>query len=304
MNAGTSAGLPRGLQNALSRRVQELWGPDLSIAGVRPVSGGDINEAACLTLSDGRRLFLKYNPNPLPRLFEVEARGLSLLKGTQTVRVPEVYGVGEATEEHPAFLLLEWIEPDSSRSPEVLREFGRRLARMHRCSWGFYGLDHDNYIGSLPQRNTPTRSWVEFYREHRLGAQMERALQGGRLPAKRRERLERLLERLDDVIDDAIVKPSLLHGDLWGGNFLLSGGEAVLIDPAVYYGDREIELAFTELFGGFPPEFYEGYNEVWPLDPGYEERKPLYQLYPLLVHLNLFGEGYGPSVDRVLQRYV
>lgn len=297
-------GLPEALFEALTRRIRELWGPSTSLVRAEPVSGGDIHEAARIVLSDGRTLFVKYNPEPLPGLFEVEERGLALLRSTQTVRVPEVYAAAEATEKHPAFLLMEWIEPGGS-SPDTLRAFGRGLAHLHRHSGEFYGLDHDNYIGSLPQPNTPTRSWVEFYRERRLGVQMELAGERGRLPAKRRERLERLRERLEEFIDESHVKPSLLHGDLWGGNYLISSeGEAVLIDPAVYYGDREVELAFTELFGGFPPEFYEGYREVWPLDPGYEERKPLYQLYPLLVHLNLFGEGYGGRVDRVLRHYV
>jgi fructosamine-3-kinase len=289
---------------ALTEMIRELWGASLAVRSAESVSGGDINEAARITLSDGRALFLKYNLEPLPQLFEVEAHGLALLGDTRTVRVPDVYAVRESTENHPAFLLMEWLSPSSSRTPDVMRGFGRKLVRLHQHTWNAYGLDHDNYIGSLPQRNTPTRSWVEFYREHRLGAQRELAKRLGRLPAERQGKLERLMERLDELIDESSVRPSLLHGDLWGGNYLVSEGEAVLIDPAVYYGDREVELAFTELFGGFPPEFYEGYSEVWPLDADYEERKALYQLYPLLVHLNLFGESYGASVDRVLQRYV
>jgi len=265
------------------------------------VSGGDIHQAAKLGLRTGDVLFLKFSERPLPRVFEVEAKGLERLRGAGELRVPEVLAVGET------FLLLEWIEPDPAPpTARTMRDFGRRLARLHQHlnEQGLYGLDHDNYIGTLPQVNTPTRSWVEFYRARRLGAQLELARSRGRLPPKRRARLERLMERLDEFIDERNVQPSLLHGDLWGGNFLLSGGEAVLIDPAVYYGDREIDLAFTELFGGFPSTFYEGYNEVWPLDPCYEERKALYQLYPLLIHLNLFGESYGPGVDRVLRRYV
>ena len=265
------------------------------------VSGGDIHQAAKLVLRTGDALFLKFSERPLPRIFEVEAEGLERLRRAGELRVPEVLAVGET------FLLLEWIEPDPAPpTARAMRDFGRRLARLHQHlnEQGLYGLDHDNYIGTLPQVNTPTRSWVEFYRARRLGAQLELARSRGRLPPKRREKLERLMERLDEFIDEQSAKPSLLHGDLWGGNFLLSEGEAVLIDPAVYYGDREIDLAFTELFGGFSSAFYEGYNEVWPLDPDYEERKALYQLYPLLIHLNLFGESYGPGVDRVLRRYV
>lgn len=294
---------PDALWEALTVTIRGLWGESLTVRNVAGVSGGDINEAAKITLSDGRTLFLKYNPEPLPRLFEVEARGLALLREARAVRVPHVYAVRPSTEDHPAFLLMEWLPTGSSRTPDVMREFGRKLARLHQHTWESYGLDYDNYIGSLPQRNTPTRSWVEFYRGQRLGAQRELAKRLGRLPAEREAKLERLMERLDELIDESSVRPSLLHGDLWGGNYLVSEGEAVLIDPAVYYGDREVELAFTELFGGFSREFYEGYSEVWPLDADYEERKALYQLYPLLVHLNLFGESYGAGVDRVLRRY-
>ncbi len=288
----------------LTQTIRELWGSSLMIQGAESVSGGDINEAGKIILSDGRVLFLKYNPEPLPRLFEVEAHGLILLRNTCTVCVPEVYALCEAAEEHPAFILMEWLNLDGSRTPDIMREFGRKLAQMQQHSGETYGLNYDNYIGSLSQRNTPTRSWVAFYRDHRLGAQAELAKRLGRLPSYREKLIDRLRERLGEFIDESSVKPSLLHGDLWGGNYLISGGEAVLIDPAVYYGDREVELAFTELFGGFSREFYEGYNEIWPLDPSYEERKALYQLYPLLVHLNLFGESYGARVDRVLQRYV
>ncbi len=295
--------LPPELLAPLLHEIRVRWGNALRIAGAEPVRGGDIHQAARLLLSDGRRLFVKYNARPLPRIFAVEYQGLARIRATQTLRVPEAYAFRDATAEHPAFLLLEWIDAEEESS-SGMREFGRRLARMHRHSADHFGLDHDNYIGTLPQRNPPTRSWVEFYRDHRLGVQQELAATRGYLPPRRRERLERLRARLDRLLDDAQSHPSLLHGDLWRGNFLFSQGQAVLLDPAIYYGDREVEIAFTELFGGFPPAFYEGYTEVWPLDPDYAERKALYQLYPLLVHLNLFGESYGSRVDRVLQRYV
>lgn len=296
--------LPGVLLEALTEEVCTLFGASCSIVASRPIFGGDINEAARLTLSDGRALFLKYNPAPLPGLFEVEARGLKLLKSAGTLRVPEVFAVVEATRGHPAFILMEWIEPDPSPDGETMREFGRGLARLHGRSSGCYGLDHDNYIGSLPQPNGPAGSWVAFYRDRRLGAQLELAKEGDRLPPHRERRLGRLMEQLDRFVPEEEVQPSLLHGDLWGGNAMVSRGEAVLIDPAVYYGHREVELAFTELFGGFPEEFYRGYREAWPLSPEYEQRKALYQLYPLLVHLNLFGESYGGRVDRVLRRYI
>ncbi|MFQ5796184.1 MAG: fructosamine kinase family protein [Candidatus Bipolaricaulia bacterium] len=289
---------------AITEKIQLVWERSLSIETVTSVSGGDINEAARLTLSDGRALFLKYNEQPLPNLFEIEARGLALLRRTSTLRVPEVYVVEKATATHPAYVLMEWIASELSSGSGGMREFGHRLARLHQQTSERYGLDHDNYIGSLPQRNTQTASWIAFYRDQRLGVQCEHAKHSGRLPPHREHLLDRLMERLDRFIDGDTVQPSLLHGDLWGGNYLICLGEAVLIDPAVYYGHREVELAFTELFGGFPPAFYAGYNEVWPLPAGYVGRKALYQLYPLLVHLNLFGESYGMRVDSVLKRYV
>ena len=146
---------------------------------------------------------------------------------------------------------------------------------------------------------------MSFYRDERLGAQRDLARQRGHLPRERARLLDRLIERLDEWIDERHVQPSLLHGDLWGGNWMVAlDGQPVLIDPAVYFGDREADLAMTSLFGGFPPDFYSAYNEVFPFAPGYRERQPLYQLYYLLVHLNLFGESYGPRVDGILRQYV
>jgi len=161
-----------------------------------------------------------------------------------------------------------------------------------------------NYIGANPQPNEPGPSWVEFFRDRRLGFQRQLARRNGYLDPARERLLERLMSRLTEWIDEAACAPSLLHGDLWGGNFIAgAAGEPVLIDPAVYYGDREAEIAFTGLFGGFGPRFYAAYDEAWPLAPGYAERRDLYNLYHLLNHLNLFGEGHGGSVDAILRRY-
>lgn len=296
--------LPQSLIDALNREIRALWGSSCVIEQAEPVFGGDINEAAKLALSDGSSLFLKYNGDPLPRLFEVEERGLALLREAGPLRVPAVHALGKAAEGHPAYILMEWIETDGSRDGTVMGDLGRGLARLHQCSSENYGLDHDNYIGSLPQYNAPMDSWVAFYREQRLGVQRRLAQENGRLPGRRARLLDALMERLDRFIPEEEVKPSLLHGDLWGGNVLISVGEAVVIDPAVYFGHREVELAFTELFGGFSRAFYEAYDEMWPLPSEHRERVPLYQLYPLLVHLNLFGEAYGSRVDGVLRRYV
>jgi fructosamine-3-kinase len=268
------------------------------IQSIVRVGGGDINEAARVE-TRAARFFAKWNLQPRPRLFEVEARGLNLLAAAHALRIPRVVAVID----QPAALVLEWIDLGLNKSAAA-EALGRGLALQHRSSAEQYGLDHDNFIGSTPQRNTQTRSWIDFYREQRLGAQRDLAQRNGYLTPDRARRLDRVLDHLAQWIDEAAVVPSLLHGDLWGGNYLIDAqGQPVLIDPAIYYGDREAEIAFTELFGGFDARFYAAYHEAWPLDRGYADRRDLYNLYHLLNHLNLFGTGYGDSVDAILRKY-
>jgi len=282
--------LPPDLQRALISHVGE-------VRAAQAVSGGDINAAWHVETASGQHCFIKWNPRPLPHLFEVEAHGLQLLAHTQALRVPRVLAVID----QPPALVLEWIEPGANRS--AAEALGRGLAQQHRSIGTVFGLDHDNYIGATPQINTPAASWLEFFRVRRLGEQAKLAQARGHLPPDRARRLDRVLANLDRWINP-MVTPSLLHGDLWGGNYLIdTSGQPVLIDPAVYYGDREAEIAFTELFGGFGARFYAAYNEAWPLDHNYAERRDLYNLYHLLNHLNLFGEGYGSAVDAILWRY-
>jgi fructosamine-3-kinase len=270
-----------------------------SVRSIIPVGGGDINKAARVETPDAR-YFVKWNFRPHPRMFQVEARGLNLLAAADALRIPHVVAVID----QPAALVLEWIDLGSNKTV-ASEALGRGLAQQHRSTIEQYGLDHDNYIGLTPQSNTQTRSWIAFYRDQRLGAQRDLAQRNGHLTVDRARRLDRLMDHLDQWIDDATAVPSLLHGDLWGGNYLIDAqGNPVLIDPAVYYGDREAEIAFTELFGGFGSRFYAAYNEAWPLDRGYADRRDLYNLYHLLNHLNLFGEGYGGSVDTILRHYV
>lgn len=284
--------LPPDLQRALTEHVGE-------IRTAQPVSGGDINAAWRIETAAGQACFVKSNPQPLPCLFEVEARGLRLLAQAQALRVPRVIAVID----RPPALVLEWITPGANKSAAA-EALGRGLAQQHRSLGTAYGLDHDNYIGATPQINTPSTSWLEFFRDQRLGEQAQLAQARGHLPPDRARRLDRVRAKLDRWIDPAASGPSLLHGDLWGGNYLIeASGQPVLIDPAVYYGDREAEIAFTELFGGFGARFYAAYNEAWPLDSGYAERRDLYNLYHLLNHLNLFGEGYGSAVEAILRQY-
>ena len=297
--------LPEPLTRALARTLGH------SPHHAQPIGGGDINRVVRFVAGD-RFYLLKWNAHPpvpvpgAPGMFAAEAMGLERLAGTRTLRVPAVYDFADDENEGPAYILLEWIEPARNASrPDVGTTLGRGLAALHRAPAEAYGLEHDNYCGATPQVNGWSKSWIAFFGERRLGFQMELAAQKGRMGRERRRRLERLIARLNEWIDEAAVRPSLLHGDLWGGNWMAGpGGEPVIFDPAVYYGDREAELAMCHLFGGFPAGFFRAYDEAWPPAPGRDERLPLYQLYHLLNHLNLFGEGYGSSVDRILRRYV
>jgi len=269
----------------------------------QPVGGGDINHAARIEAGETRYL-LKWHASPPPGFFAAEAHGLSVLRVANAIRVPAVVAYAEAVSDgSPGWLLMEWIDtaPAGAKFAENL---GHGLAALHRHTQTAYGLDRDNFIGSLPQPNRSTARWVDFYRDQRIGAQMAIARECGMMPPKRQALLEALMSRLDSLIGGVAESPALLHGDLWSGNYLSVGDQPVIIDPAVYFGHREVEIAFTELFGGFPSRFYAAYREAYPLDPGYEWRRALYQLYPLMVHMNLFGGGYALHVDEICRQYL
>lgn len=264
-----------------------------------PVSGGDINDAYKLNLSDGRQIFMKVNRSSGSSFFQAEADGLEAIRATDAIGVPQVIAVGK-DQQYGAFLLLEWVEA-APKAHGFWETFGRSLARMHRVPADHFGWEKDNYIGASPQINTQHDSWIAFYRDCRLAPQFRRA--DHYFEPATWKRISRLLDRLEDYLVEPI-HPSLLHGDLWSGNYITGNdGQAWLIDPAVYLGHAEADLAMTELFGGFHPDFYSAYREVSPLQPGYEQRRDLYNLYHLLNHLNLFGGGYLSAVLRILNRY-
>lgn len=294
--------VPPALQSALQSALRAA-GDQTAIRATAPIGGGCINEILRVTTAEHRYL-LKWHPQAPPGMFAAEAHGLHMLQCSNSVRVPQVFAVADATAEHPGYIVLEWLEPAMQRRSADMAEFGERLAAMHAVTAEQYGLDHDNFIGTTPQINTASADWVSFFREQRLRFQLELAARNGLMPAARRRGLERLLERLDDLLAGVERRPALIHGDLWDGNLLPTSQGVALIDPAVYFADREAELAYTQLFGSFDPRFYAGYRAAWPLPPGYDDRRELYNLYHLLNHLNIFGEQYGGHVDTVIRRYV
>lgn len=273
------------------------------ISSARPVSGGDINEAFAVTLDDGRRVFVKQNATADPRMFPAEARGLGWLAEAGCLRTPRVLAVSSGGPPESAFLCLELLEPGPKRR-DFDEQLGRGLAELHRFGAAGFGLDHDNFIGRLPQSNSTADDWARFYRQRRLEPQLELASRAGHVGARLRGRFNRLFARMDDVVGPT-EPPARLHGDLWGGNLHVdANGSPCLIDPAVYGGHREIDLAMMRLFGGFGERTFSAYSEAYPLAPGAERRVALYQLYPLLVHVNLFGGSYIGSVERALQRFI
>jgi protein-ribulosamine 3-kinase len=260
------------------------------------IGGGCINEALRI-LGEGRDFFVKLNAASKADMFVAEAEGLLELAASGTVRVPAPVCWGVAG--NMAYLVLEYLQFGRGGKGSVL---GEQLAAMHRVTRADFGWHRGNTLGSTPQINTPCGDWLAFWREQRLGYQLQLAARngwGGEL-----QRLgEQLLAELGSLFDGYRPQPSLLHGDLWSGNHgYLADGQPVIFDPAVYFGDRETDLAMTELFGGFGGDFYAGYRAAWPLDVGYASRKQLYNLYHILNHLNLFGGGYQGQALRMLQQ--
>ena len=282
----------------LSEALERHAGLTLSDGPVQSVGGGSINRAYRVPSVDGP-VFVKINASSALGMLEAEAVGLEALRGANAVRVPAVLGVGLAGE--VAYLALEWIGL-GAKGPTAERELGRRLAQQHRVTSTTFGWDRDNTIGSTPQVNAPSEHWLVFFRERRLRYQLDLAARNG-LPSPVVADAATALARLDRILGDHRPRPSLLHGDLWGGNWGAdAAGMPVIFDPAVYYGDRETDLAMTQLFGGFGSAFYAAYEAEWPLPAGAERRVDVYNLYHLLNHFNLFGAGYLQAVRAAIDQ--
>ena len=275
-----------------------------AIHSVQPVGGGCIANATRIE-TERSTFFLKWSGGDAGRTFEAEAAGLRALRSAGSpLLIPEVIAVDPVVRLRSGFLLMAWIEP-GPRGVGFWSRLGEGLAALHRTrsADGRYGFETDNFIGRIEQANAWRANWPDFFRFNRLGPQIGRAREMGRWRQDWHVPADRLWNRLDELLPEE-PPASLLHGDLWSGNFLTTAdGRAALIDPACYYGDRETDLALTELFGGFDATFYEAYQEAWPLDPGYADRRDLYNLYHLLNHLNHFGDSYAGQVERVLRRF-
>lgn len=277
-------------------------GDHTNIQTMTSVSGGDINQAYYIE-TEKQTYFVKANQNADNNFFQVEANGLEKIRSTQTIAVPEVYYYDQTSNGQEMVLIMEWVQGEKTQLTDS--QLGKNLAAMHLSAGpSEYGFEQSTYVGTLQQTNAWYSNWVDYFREHRLRLQLDLAIQLNRMNPKRQTQLEALITHLDKYLPS---KPriSLLHGDLWGGNWVIGkAGTPYLIDPSVLYGDSLFDLALTELFGGFSDTFYSQYQDVFPLEDYYQEVKPIYQLFYLLVHLNMFGEVYGNHVDNILKRYI
>lgn len=265
----------------------------------RPIGGGDIN-AAWRLRADDHNVFLKTGPASTYPMFLAEAEGLRELANADAVRVPRVLGCISSGAE--SLLALEWIDFEIAGHAEE-RQLGARLAKQHRVTADHFGWHRDNTIGLTPQVNTWSDDWVRFLSENRIGFQLELAAENG-YTGQFQSIGRQLLDNIGYFFSGYWPEPSLLHGDLWGGNWAASGGCPVIFDPAVYYGDRESDIAMTRLFGGFGDAFYTAYEEAWPMAPGHEKRILLYQLYHVLNHLNLFGDSYLSRAKDIMYKLI
>jgi len=283
-----------------SRMLFQVLGEELEVDSLQMQSGGDINMAVCVQTAKGD-FFIKWNEGDHEEMFETEAKGLQLLRSCEALVVPEVFGTGKVDDS--AFLILEFLQP-GFEDYSYWEKLGEGLAQLHEIKSHVFGLDHNNYIGRLNQKNDQTKSWVEFFAENRLNAQLGLAIYNNEVERDFVRDFKRFLTKLPQIMPESDA--SLLHGDLWSGNAMSSINGPAIYDPAVYFGAREMDLAMTQLFGGFNQRFYEAYDAHYPLPDEFDSLVEIYNLYPLMVHVNLFGAnaGYLGTVWRTIKRYI
>ncbi|MEI9808371.1 MAG: fructosamine kinase family protein [Bacteroidota bacterium] len=291
---------PQQIKELLKTLLPEQLNIPVSSVELSPVGGGSINDTYRVTINSGKRFFLKLNSSTTcPGLFEKEKNGLAFLNQANCILIPPV--ILDKTNDNGQLLLMEWIEA-GIRDEDFWKKFGEQLARLHTISHTHFGFEEDNYMGSLLQINTYTADWISFFIRYRLQPQIELAAARRLLDKSHISSFETLFKKLDTIF--TIEKPSLLHGDCWSGNFMCNDrSQPVLIDPAVYFGHRSMDLAMTTLFGGFDKVFYDSYHYHLPLPRNYQEQWEVCNLYPLLIHLNLFGQSYLHDILATLRRF-
>src|SRR5690554_5649469 len=292
--------MEKNLRNKLEQEFAKLGNSEPWILKVESVFGGSINHSYKVQTKNYDYFVKSNTSSSFPQMFEKEALGLKLLNSTKAIKIPRVLAYGTADD--TAYLILEFID-SSVENSNFWENFGRQLAKLHQFSADYFGLDHDNYIGSLPQMNKKVDNWADFFIEQRLQAQLKLAIDSNRVESALLKDFDHLFSKIAAYLP--MENPSLLHGDLWSGNFMIDAqSSAVIMDPAVYFGHREMDIAMSSLFGGFHRHFYHAYNECFPMEVGWEERLDICNLYPLLVHLNLFGGGYLNSIKSILRTLV
>jgi fructosamine-3-kinase len=287
------------LVNHLQEHFTTFFRENVQVRSSAPVAGSAISQTFLLETSMGP-FFMKLNSALFGLdFFEKEAKGLDLLANAGALKVARPLFDGRFHQQ--IYVVMEYLEKGEP-DPDFWEDFGRRMAALHRNTQAQFGLSYNNYIGKIPQRNTLHDTWPSFFADERIMRLADRAHTHGLLDAAHADQAGRICARLPDLLPEE--EPALLHGDLWNGNFMVhTNGKVALFDPATYYGNREMDIAMSRLFGGFDNRFYGAYHEAWELQPGYAEREPLLQLYPLLVHLLLFGGHYRDEVIGILRRF-
>lgn len=284
-------------EQLLEAILVQIFGGSQVLEDYRLVAAGNLNQAIFLQTDKGA-YFLKTNHQSNTDLYKKEAEGLELIRSNCSLHVPEP--IAEGTLEDTNFLLMDWISPAKTKT-NYWERLGEGLAELHICTQSLFGLDSYNYISVLTQSNQPTQDWKSFFIQQRLEPMLQKAFYENLITSKYMEEFREIYPRLAGFFPKE--KPSLLHGDLWSGNVMVNSvGLPSLIDPAVYFGHREMDLAFSKLFGGFDPRFYAAYEQVFPLEPGFNQRVAVYNLYPLLVHLNLFGSSYLSGISQTVKK--